>query len=258
MTSISSEPYPYSPIVARPPLRFPEGARLAFYIGLNLERFRPELPVFSGQSGPVPDPLPYGWRDYGNRVGFWRLLELFDELNLPVTGIVNSDVCTSFPQIIEAGTDRDWAWVAHGQTNSEVVSDLSPEQECSYLDEMLGVLDDHLPARPIGWLGPALTETLQTPRLLAESGLSVRAGLVQRRSAFRAERARDAVCAVFARTQRLHAFHDGAGGDWARLRTHGARWVRTAHGRFGKHGSSDGPTAAHLRVRPTPSNKIPR
>jgi len=62
---------PVFPIVSRPPLSFPGGARLAFYVGLNIERFRPDLPIEAG-SGPVPDPLAYGWRDYGNHVGVWR------------------------------------------------------------------------------------------------------------------------------------------------------------------------------------------
>lgn len=53
------ELYPYSPIVSRPPLRFPNGARLAFYTGLNIKHFRPELPL-TPAGGPVPDPMPQG------------------------------------------------------------------------------------------------------------------------------------------------------------------------------------------------------
>jgi peptidoglycan/xylan/chitin deacetylase (PgdA/CDA1 family) len=165
------ELYDYSPIVSRPPLSFPGGARLAFYVGLNIERFRPDLPV-AAPGGPVPDPLAYGWRDYGNRVGFWRLLDVFDELGLPVTGIVNSDVCTEFPQIIEAGVQRRWAWAAHGQTNSTMLAGMTPEGEREHLREMLEVLDASLPARPRGWLGPGLSETRQTPQLLADAGFT--------------------------------------------------------------------------------------
>ena len=79
--------------------------------------------------GPVPDPLNRGWRDYGNRVGFWRLLEVFDDLGLPVTAIVNSDVTTAYPPIIEAGINRSWAWVAHGQTNSTDLSGMGEDEE---------------------------------------------------------------------------------------------------------------------------------
>ncbi|WP_433280713.1 polysaccharide deacetylase family protein [Pseudonocardia xinjiangensis] len=165
------ELYPYSPIVSRPPLQFPDGKRLAFYAGVNIERFRPGLPIQAG-SGPVPDPLAHGWRDYGNRVGVWRLMDLFDEVGIRATGIVNSDVCTSFPEIIEAGVERGWTWVAHGQTNSRFLSGMTPEQEHQHLDEMLAVLDASLPSRPKGWLGPGLTETHATPRLLAAAGFS--------------------------------------------------------------------------------------
>lgn len=168
-TSRGQELYTYSPIVDRPPLRFLGDARLAFYVGLNIERFRPDQPIVAG-SGPVPDPLAYGWRDYGNRVGIWRLIELFDELGIRVTGIVNSDVCAAFPQIIDAGVERDWAWVAHGQTNSTFVSGMSLDQERQHLTEMISALDASLPARPTGWLGPGLTETHATPDLLAEAG----------------------------------------------------------------------------------------
>lgn len=163
-----AEPYPYSPITSRAPLSLPGGAGVAVYVGLNIERFRPELPVLG--DGPVPDPLAYGWRDYGNRVGFWRLLDVFDALALPVTGIVNSDVAVAFPGIVQAGIERGWAWVAHGQTNSVPLSGMTSEIESEHLDQMLAVLDDALPARPTGWLGPGLSETARTPGLLAERG----------------------------------------------------------------------------------------
>ena len=162
--------YPYSPIVSRPPLRFPGGARLAFYVGLNIEHFRQDLPL-TPAGGPVPDPLAQGWRDYGNRVGIWRLMDIFDEVGIRASAIINSDVCTAYPQIIEAGVARDWAWVAHGQTNSIMQSGMPLDQEKQFLDEMFATLDATLPARPKGWLGPGLSETDATPRLLADGGL---------------------------------------------------------------------------------------
>jgi peptidoglycan/xylan/chitin deacetylase (PgdA/CDA1 family) len=164
------ELYPYSPIVSRPPLTFPGGARLAVNIGVNIEHFRPDLPVMPG--GPVPDPLNLGWRDYGNRVGIWRLMDVFDDIGVRVAGIVNSDVCRAYPEIVEAGNARNWAWVAHGQTNSVYLSGMSLEEERKHLAEMIDVYDSTLPARPKGWLGPGLTETTATPRLLAEAGFT--------------------------------------------------------------------------------------
>ena len=161
-------PDPHSPIVTRPPLTFPGGRRLAFYIGLNIELFRPDRPVVAG--GPVPDPQAYGWRDYGNRVGVWRLVELLDDLGVPVTAIVNSGACTAFPEVVAAGAERDWAWVAHGRTNSTFLSGMDGATERHHLDAMLADLDATLPARPTGWLGPGLAATAATPSMLAERG----------------------------------------------------------------------------------------
>ncbi|WP_327129536.1 polysaccharide deacetylase family protein [Streptomyces sp. NBC_01727] len=164
-------PYSNSTIASRPPLSFPNGARLAFYVGLNIEHFRPDLPLLQS-GGPVPDPLSHGWREYGNRVGVWRLMDIFDEVGIRATGILNSDVCTEFPEIIEAGVARNWAWVAHGQTNSIFQTGMGPKDEQQYLKEMFATLDASLPARPKGWLGPGLTETAATPQLLADAGLN--------------------------------------------------------------------------------------
>lgn len=163
-------PYSHSPIVSRPPVTFPGGARLAFYVGLNIERFRPEVSLDPADPDRVPDPMAHGWRDYGNRVGIWRLMEILDDVGLRASGIVNSEVCHHFPEIIEAGTARNWAWVAHGKTNSIMQTGMTPEQERPFVEEMLATLDTVLPARPRGWLGPGLTETALTPHLLAEHG----------------------------------------------------------------------------------------
>lgn len=172
---MSAEPYSYSPITERPPAPLPEGKRLAFYIGVNIEHFlfgRPSTSSSSVTAGLVPDPMNHGWRDYGTRVGIWRMIELFDEVGLRASAITNSQVCQRYPQIIEAGAERDWAWVAHGQTNSVLHTGMAEDAEAAFLDEMLGVLDSALPKRPRGWLGPALTETAATPRLLRERGFS--------------------------------------------------------------------------------------
>lgn len=169
---MENELYSYSPITSRPPLTFPNGARLAFYVGLNIEHFRIDMP-FPGV-GSVPDPMSYGWRDYGNRVGFWRLMDLFDDIGIRATGIINSEVCAAYPQIIEAGIERNWAWVAHGKTNSifqATMAEKGRQEEEQFLKEMFATLDASLPARPRGWLGPGLSETFATPQLLADNGI---------------------------------------------------------------------------------------
>ncbi|TCK26003.1 polysaccharide deacetylase family protein [Pseudonocardia endophytica] len=162
-------PYPHSSIVNRPPLTFPDGKRVAFYIGLNVEVFDADLPVVAG--GPVPDPQAYGWRDYGNRVGFWRLVDVLDDAGVPVSVILNSEAARAFPEIVDAGVERGWAWVAHGRTNSVYLSGMDGAKEAAHLDAVFADLDAALLSRPTGWLGPGLAATAATPHLLAERGV---------------------------------------------------------------------------------------
>jgi peptidoglycan/xylan/chitin deacetylase (PgdA/CDA1 family) len=172
---MENELYDYSPITQRPAAPLPDGKRLAFYVGVNIEHFLFGSPSSSNTpmtAGFVPDPLNHGWRDYGTRVGIWRMIDLFDELGLRASAITNSQVCEQYPQIVNAGVERDWAWVAHGQTNSVLHTGMDEHAEAVFLDEMLGHFDAALPKRPRGWLGPALTETAATPRLLRERGFT--------------------------------------------------------------------------------------
>ncbi|MEO0410127.1 MAG: polysaccharide deacetylase, partial [Cyanobacteria bacterium P01_A01_bin.135] len=86
--------YRYSAITHRPDYHWPGARRLAVYIGLNLEHFAfgEGLGAELAPGGPQPDVLNYAWRDYGNRVGVWRLLTLFEQLGLPVALLVNSSL----------------------------------------------------------------------------------------------------------------------------------------------------------------------
>ncbi|AKA01823.1 polysaccharide deacetylase family protein [Streptomyces noursei] len=166
--------YDYSPITERDPIAWPGGARIAFYVGLNVEHYqvdRPSTSIFPGTAGLAPDPLNYGWRDYGPRVGIWRLIESLDRHGMRASVMLNSDVGDRYPQIVEAGRARNWAWIAHGKNNSLFQADMSPDEERAYLAEVVGTIERTTGHRPRGWLGPALTETFRTPELLAELGL---------------------------------------------------------------------------------------
>jgi peptidoglycan/xylan/chitin deacetylase (PgdA/CDA1 family) len=165
--------YPYSPITERPPLRWPDGKLVAFYLGLNIEHFRIDLPATSVVPvtvGLTPDPANYGWRDYGVRVGIWRMMDLLDRLEIKASVLLNSEVCEHYPQIVDAGVQRGWAWLGHGQTNSTFQADMGLEEERAYLAQMHEVIAQATGTSPRGWLGPALTETFNTPSLLAELG----------------------------------------------------------------------------------------
>ncbi|MEV5596138.1 polysaccharide deacetylase family protein [Streptomyces sp. NPDC052496] len=171
---MDNELFAYSPIVEREPIHWPDGARVAFYVGLNVEHYqvdRPSTSIFPGTAGLAPDPLNYGWRDYGPRVGIWRLIESLDRHGLRASVMLNSAVTRHYPQIVEAGRARDWAWIAHGRDNSTFQADMTVEEERAYLTEVVGAIEKATGRRPRGWLGPALTETFRTPELLAELGL---------------------------------------------------------------------------------------
>ncbi|MFI6793748.1 polysaccharide deacetylase family protein [Nonomuraea sp. NPDC050383] len=164
--------FDYSPIVGREPISWPGGARVAFYVGLNVEHFtidHPSTSINEATATLVPDPLNYGWRDYGPRVGIWRVTDVLDRHGIRASVLLNADVCEQYPQIVEAGNARDWAWLAHGKNNSTLQAGVGDER--AYLTEVVETIAKATGQRPRGWLGPALTETFQTPSLLAELGL---------------------------------------------------------------------------------------
>ena len=174
MATMDLDLYDYSPIVERDPIQWPGGARVAFYVGLNIEHFeldRPSTSIWEGTSALVPDPLNYGWRDYGPRVAIWRLADSLDRHGLRASVLLNSDVAQRYPQIIEAGRARDWAWLAHGKNNSILHTGMDAATERALLTEVVSMVERATGRRPRGWLGPGLTETLHTPRLLAELGV---------------------------------------------------------------------------------------
>ncbi|MFI0454363.1 polysaccharide deacetylase family protein [Actinomadura sp. 6N118] len=167
------QPFGYSPIVERPPLSWPRRAKVAVYIGLNIEHFRidrPSTSIWPNTAGLVPDPLNYGWRDYGPRVGVWRILDILDRHRIRASALLNSEVVHHYPQIIKAGLERDWAWLAHGRTNSVLHTGMTCDDERAVLADVLDTIAAATGHRPRGWMGPGLTETFDTPALLAELG----------------------------------------------------------------------------------------
>ncbi|HEY4094796.1 MAG TPA: polysaccharide deacetylase family protein [Baekduia sp.] len=176
---VPQPPYRDWPIVDRPPLRYPDGKSMAFYIAMNIEHFHPGVRATSraAVSAALPvDPLNHGWRDYGTRVGIWRLIELLDRLNLKSSVMLNADAATAYPRIVEAGRERGWAWVAHGATNSQLWTHEDPDVERAALRDVVERIEHATGQRPCGWLGPALTETAHTLPLLAELGLTYSLG----------------------------------------------------------------------------------
>lgn len=172
---MAEPPFNYWPEPGRPRLEWPDGARVAVWVAVNLEHYpldKPGLSIVPPTVGLVPDPANYGWRDYGVRVGVWRLMDVLDGHGIRASAPIHSEVCERYSEIVTAGREREWAWIAHGKDNSVFQTDMAPEEEREYLIEVLEATAAGTGQRPKGWLGPALTETFETPSLLAELGLS--------------------------------------------------------------------------------------
>jgi peptidoglycan/xylan/chitin deacetylase (PgdA/CDA1 family) len=156
---------------------WPNGARLAVYLGVNLEHFAfgeglgAELaPGPNGGGGPQPDVLNYAWRDWGNRVGAWRMLELLDALRLPATVLLNSAMYDLAPGLVAAHRARGDEIAGHGRTNSERQSVLEEAAERALIGEATAAIARHEGRPPRGWLSPWIAESRATPDLLAEVG----------------------------------------------------------------------------------------
>lgn len=162
--------YLYSPIAARPVYDWPDGKRLAVYLALNLEwfSFGEGLGAELAPGGPQPDVLNYSWRDYGNRVGVFRLADLFAEMALPVSLIVNSAMFEHAPQAIAAFAGAEI--VGHGRSNTERQGTLAEGDERVLIAEATRAIEKYAGARPRGWLGPWISQSYLTPDLLAEQG----------------------------------------------------------------------------------------
>ena len=166
--------FDFSPIARRPVLKMPRGARVAVWITPNIEHFRwgkPAIALAPMTAGLSPDVLNYAWRDYGARVGVWRVMEIFDKHRIPATAALNSEACDMYPDIVRAGNELGWEWMAHGESNSALFTGMPEEAERPIIQGVIKTIADATGTKPRGWLGPALTETPNTLDLLAEAGI---------------------------------------------------------------------------------------
>ncbi|SFJ14431.1 polysaccharide deacetylase family protein [Jannaschia pohangensis] len=164
--------YAYSAITDRADYHWPGGKRLAVYVGLNLEHFAfgEGLGAELAPGGPQPDVLNYAWRDYGNRVGAWRMRDMFDALDMPVSVLANSAMYDYAPDLMAAFRARGDEVVGHGRTNSERQSTLPVDEEARLIAEATEVLTEAEGVAPRGWLSPWIAESRVTPDLLAAAG----------------------------------------------------------------------------------------
>jgi peptidoglycan/xylan/chitin deacetylase (PgdA/CDA1 family) len=166
--------FSYSPISRRPPISLPDGARVAVWITPNVEHYHYDKPAMSLTQMTAslrPDILNYAWRDYGVRVGIWRLMDVLQRQGFVATAALNSEVCTHYPQIVEEGNKLGWEWMAHGPNNSMLFTGMPEDQERPIIAHVLDAIEKGTGKRARGWLSPALTETDHTLDLLAEAGI---------------------------------------------------------------------------------------
>ena len=168
----SHDRFDYRPITKRPDYCWPNGARLAVYLGFNLEHFAfgDGLGACIAPAAPQPDVLNHAWREYGNRVGAWRCLELFDALALPTGALINTALYDHCPELVQACVARGDEIVGHGHSNAERQGGLDEAEERALLQRCHARIERESGMAPTGWLSPWISESLLTPDLLAETG----------------------------------------------------------------------------------------
>ena len=165
---------PYSAIVDRPPLKLPDGVRLVVWTIVNLEVWdigrpmaRQVLPAPTGQA-LLPDVPNWGWHEYGMRVGFWRFHALYERLGIRPTCCINARVCDDYERVASAARDSGWEFMGHSWEQMPIHK---VDDQRGMIGRAMDRLEQFTGTRPYGWLGPGLTQTEETPELLAEAGV---------------------------------------------------------------------------------------
>ena len=163
----------YSPITRRAPLRLPGGARMIVWTIVNVEEWDIDQPmprtVLTPPAGgaPMPDIPNWAWHEYGNRVGFWRLAEILDALNIKAALAINGTAVKAYEPISRSALERGWEFMGHGYTQRNMQKVENEREDIAKTTEVIRAFTGK---RPRGWLGPGLTETWETPDLLADAG----------------------------------------------------------------------------------------
>ena len=164
----------YQASIDRPRIALPDGHRVAVFLVVNIERWDIARPmprqVLTPPQGAsvLPDVPNWAWHEYGMRVGFWRLKQALDRHNIAPTLAINGAVPAAYPRVTQAARDAGWEFMVHGfhQTATHNVAD-----QRAMIRDAMATLTEAGGHKPVGWLAPGLTETLETPDLLAEAGI---------------------------------------------------------------------------------------
>jgi peptidoglycan/xylan/chitin deacetylase (PgdA/CDA1 family) len=167
-------PFPYVPINDRPKLQWPNGARLAVWIIPNIEFFPLTLGIPGSpytSHAPVPSVRAWAQRDYGNRVGIWRIMDVLQKHGVRASPTMNSDICDHHPQIVKAAVELGWEILGHNETNSRWLNQMEPQEEKPSIARTLSKIGALSGKKPVGWLGAGLAETWDTLDYLADEGV---------------------------------------------------------------------------------------
>jgi len=164
----------YSAIVDRPPLKLPGKARIVFWTIVNYEVWdigkpmaRQLLPAPTGVS-LMPDVVHWGFHEYGMRVGCWRFFELFKQLGIKPTLAANARICEDYPRVAEEAKRQGWEFMGHAYEQGPIHKEAD---QAAMIRRTMDILTKFTGKKPVGWLGPGLTQTLDTPELLAAAGV---------------------------------------------------------------------------------------
>jgi allantoinase len=174
MAMIPRERLPYSAIVDRPKLRLPNGERIIVWTIVNLEVWDISRPmarqVLSPPTGVtlLPDVPNWSWHEYGMRVGFWRFHGLYERLKIKPTLALNARVCVDYPRVAQACRDSGWEFMGHSYEQGPIHNE---KDQPAMIKRTLDTIKGYTGKPAVGWLGPGLTETLDTPDYLTAAGI---------------------------------------------------------------------------------------
>jgi allantoinase len=168
---MQTDRYDYSPMIRRPPLKWPNDARIALMVAPNIEFFHIDKAIPGAGSSQLPDVTGYALRDYGSRVGVFRMMEVLDKHRIRATVLLNADVCQHHPAIIEEGNKRQWEWLGHGITNNIRMNQYALDEERAIVRQVRETITRGTGKAPRGWLAPGGgDESPNTPDHLAAEG----------------------------------------------------------------------------------------
>lgn len=177
--------YEYSAIPDRAPLRWPNDARIAVIFTINIEHWDmthdSDVPLYAGGPSAVPYELPgtvpdyanFSWREYGQRVGIWRLIDVFDKAGVPTTCTINGRTALDRARIVDAVNERGWEILAHNFVQTQMLNEFSgdPDGERDVIKRTLDAYAKVIGRPAKGWLSSSMRSTDETPHILKELGL---------------------------------------------------------------------------------------